>query len=100
MPQFIYVIRPARADMLITGPTAAEQAAITAHFVYLQRGATEGVVHLAGRTETTGPETFGICIFEASDRAGAEAFANSDPAIAAGIFKAEMLPFRIAVQNR
>lgn len=99
MPQFIYVIRPVRADMLTAGPTADEQAAIAAHFAYLKMGVADGVVHLAGRTDTTGPETFGLCIFETTDRAAATAFTLADPAVAAGIFKAETLPFRTAVQK-
>lgn len=97
MPHFIYVVRPSRADMLQTGPTAAEQTTIAAHFAYLQEHAANGTVRLAGRTDTTGPETFGICIFECPDTASAHAFTASDPAVAAGVFKAEIRPFRIAV---
>lgn len=100
MPQFLYLIQPTRADMLTAGPTAAEQAAVGAHFAYLQDNAARGIVRLAGRTDTTGPETLGICIFEAADFAAARAFTAADPAIAAGVFRAELHPFRIAIEAR
>ena len=34
--QFLYLIRPTRTDMLRTGLTEAESAAMSAHFAYLQ----------------------------------------------------------------
>jgi uncharacterized protein YciI len=99
VPQFLYLIRPTRDDMLARGLTPAEEAAVGAHFAYLRTNAARGIVRLAGRTDTTGPETLGICVFEAADEFAAATFTNADPAIAAGVFKAEVHPFRIAVEG-
>ncbi len=97
MPQFVYRLRPARADMLAAGPTPEEERTIGVHFAYLQDLTNRGVVKLAGRTLTTGPESFGICILEAVDEAAARAIMANDPAVAGGVMTAELFPFRIAL---
>jgi len=97
MPQFAYRLRPARADMLAAGPTPEEERTIGAHFAYLQDLTNRGTVKLAGRTLTTGPESFGICILEVADEAAARAVLDGDPAVAAGVMTAELYPFRIAL---
>ena len=97
MAEFIYVLRPVRADMLETGLTGREGAALADHFAYLQALATRGVVRLAGRTVTTGPETFGIVVFEAADEAAAHSVVRNDPAVRDGIMAAEVWPFRVAL---
>jgi uncharacterized protein YciI len=99
MTEFIYVIRPVRADMLASGMTAEEQAVMAAHFAYLQDGARAGVVRLAGRTDTSDAATFGICIFEAADKAAAAAFTAADPAVARGVVRAEVHAFRTAIAS-
>jgi hypothetical protein len=55
------------------------------------------VLRLAGRTLTTGPETFGIVVFEALDLAAASAVMTGDPAVAGGVMTAEVFPFRVAL---
>ena len=97
MAEFIYVLRPVRADMLETGLTGREGAALADHFAYLQAQAARGVVRLAGRTVTTGPETFGIVVFEAADEAAAHSVVRNDPAVRDGIMTAEVWPFRVAL---
>lgn len=97
MAEFIYVIRPVRPEMLATGMTADEQAAMAAHFAYLQAQASAGIVRLAGRTQTSDAATFGLCLFEASDAAAAAAFTAADPAVARGVVRAEVFPFRTAI---
>ena len=59
-----------------------------------------GVVKLAGRTLTTGPETFGVCVLETEDQAGAQRIMADDPAVARGVMNAELFPFRIALWGR
>lgn len=97
MPEYLYRIQPARADMLSAGATPAEGAAVEAHFRYLQAAAECGIVLLAGRTLVTTPDSFGIVIFRAADDASARAFMLADPAVAAGVFIAELYPFRTAL---
>jgi uncharacterized protein YciI len=67
------------------------------HFAYLQAQATRGVVRLAGRTVTTGPETFGLVLFEAGDEAAARSVMQNDPAVRDGIMTGEVWPFRVAL---
>lgn len=97
MPQFAYRLRPVRPAMLAEGPTPDEERIVGEHFAYLQALTAKGTLKLAGRTLTTGPETFGICILETPDEAAARAVMAGDPAVAGGVMTAELFPFRIAL---
>ena len=97
MEQFAYLLRPTRAGMLVEGPTAEEGRVIGEHFAYLQELLARGVLKLAGRTLTTGPESFGIAVFEAADAAAAAAVVAGDPAVAGGVMTAARFPFRVAL---
>jgi uncharacterized protein YciI len=97
--QFLYVVKATRPAMLTDGPTPAEQATIGAHFVYLQDLTQKGVVILVGRTQTTGPETMGLCIFEADDETAARAIMEKDPAVAAGVMTATLYPYKVALMR-
>ena len=59
------------------------------HFAYLQAQLSSGVLVLAGRTQEA--PYVGIAIFEADDDVSAQAFADADPAIQAGVFKLRSL---------
>jgi len=95
--QFLYRIVPTRLEMLVSGPTGAEMAAIDAHFAYLQGLADDGVVLMAGRTVDTGVDTWGIVVFQAASAAAAEAVMRADPAIARGVMHGQLFPYRVAV---
>ncbi|HEY9101480.1 YciI family protein [Chitinimonas sp.] len=97
--QFLYLIRPTRSDMLRTGLTEAEAAAMAAHFGYLQAAEADGRLVLAGRTLDVDERGFGIAIYHAADEAAAQAFAQQDPAVAAGVVGAEVYPYRVALFN-
>jgi uncharacterized protein YciI len=92
-----YVIQPTRAAMLADGPTEAEAATVAAHFDYLERLTGRGVVILAGRTLTTGADSFGIIVFKAADEAGAREIVEDDPAVRGGVMRATLYPYRIAL---
>jgi len=96
-PQFIYVIRPTRLQMLTGGPTQEEQTALTGHVNYLERMADEGNLILAGRTQTTDRGTFGIVIFNAESQDMAQGLMENDPAVKGGVMSAELYPYRVAV---
>lgn len=95
--EFLYRIQPTRPAMLTSGPTVAEAEATQAHFAYLQAARDAGVVLGAGRTLTTDESTFGIVIFRAPDEAAARELMENDPAVAAGVMRAELFPFRVAL---
>jgi uncharacterized protein YciI len=100
MPEFLYVIRPTRGAMLSEGPTPAESAVLARHVAYLEGLAGQGVVELAGRTQVSDETSFGIVIFQASDRPAAERVMRTDPAVLEGTMTATLYPYRVAVRGR
>ncbi len=94
--EFLYRLTPTRPAMLAEGLTPEERTAVSAHVTYLERLAAAGVVLLFGRTQTTDPGTFGIVIFRAASLAEAERLTADDPAVRAGVMRAELFPFRVA----
>jgi uncharacterized protein YciI len=98
MPQFLYRIQPARPGFL-GGPTADEETAVGEHFAYLEDLTRRHVVLLAGRTLNEDSSTFGVVIFEAPSDAAAGDLMARDPAVRAGVFSAELFPFRIALAS-
>ena len=97
--QYLYRIRPTRPEMLSEGATVEEDALVDQHFGYLQALTRQGAVILAGRTLNTDVSSFGIVIFAAASDAEARALMLADPAVRAGIFCADLFPFRVALQN-
>lgn len=95
--EFLYRIEPTRPAMLTSGPTPEEMAATQAHFAYLQAARDAGVVLGAGRTLTNDERTFGVVIFRAPDERAARELMEHDPAVQAGVMRAELFPFRIAL---
>ncbi len=99
MATWLYRIRPSRAAMLTEGPTPEEQRQVGQHFAYLQDLCRQGVVHLAGRTLDSGPDSMGIVLFSAGDEAAARALMESDPAVAGGVMQATLHPYGVALLN-
>jgi len=98
MPQFLYRIRPARPGFF-NGPTADEETSVGEHFAYLEDLTRRRVVLLAGRTLNEDPSTFGIVIFEVPSDTAARDLMACDPAVRAGVFSAELFPYRIALAS-
>ena len=94
--QWIYVVRPQRADFVKTR-TPIEQKIVAAHFEYL----TE-LLH-ASKLVMAGPcldGAFGIVVLRTADEAEARALMGSDPAVQAGVFSAELHPFRVSLYEK
>jgi uncharacterized protein YciI len=85
--------------MLTEGPTADEQRIIGEHFTYLKQATADGTVLLAGRTLNTDPSSFGIVIFREASEEAARTFMESDPAVRAGVMKADLFPFGVALSG-
>lgn len=96
---YLYVIRPARPEMLTGGMTEAEQNTVAAYFEYLQGLADRGVVRIAGRTLDTGNQTFGLVVFMAASGTEAQRVVDEDPAVRERVMTAELFPFRIAIDR-
>ncbi|MBN2550207.1 MAG: hypothetical protein JXB15_13675 [Anaerolineales bacterium] len=93
MPEYIYLIHPFRHEFF-EQPTPDEQAAMEAHFEYLQKAASEGVVLLAGPCLD---ETFGLVIFRAENEQAALSFMHNDPSVRCNVMMAELHPLRISL---
>lgn len=94
--QYIYVVHLARPDMLTTGPTDKEMSALGRHTKYLDELTKAGKVYVYGRTQTSDASTFGIVIFDAASDEEANAIMKGDPAVAEGVFTANVYPYEIA----
>jgi len=96
MTSWVYFLHPPREDFAAT-MTAAEADALSAHWAYLQGLLAEGTLVLAG--PTLGTTNTGIAIFDAPDRAAAEAVMAGDPAIAGGVVLGELHEMRVSLQR-
>jgi len=96
LKQFLYRVQPTRAEMLRSGPTPEESAAVQAHVNYLKNLTAEGTLILAGRTLSNDENTFGIIVFRAPSEDAARQIMNGDPAVKTGVFRAALFPFGVA----
>jgi uncharacterized protein YciI len=94
MAEWIYFIHAPREDFGAT-MTEEEQAVWATHFERLQRLTAEGVMILVG--PTLGRINTGIAVFEANDEEAARRIMEEDPAIASGIARGELRPFRVSL---
>jgi uncharacterized protein YciI len=85
--------------MVTKGPTDEEVAIVSEHFNYLKALTDKGVVLVFGRTQNSDASTFGLCIFRAESDEAARSIMNNDPAVAKGVMRAELFPYKIAGLN-
>ena len=97
--QYVYVIKPTCLEMLTSGPTPDEEEIVGQHFAYLQALTDDGVVILAGRTQTSDHNSFGIVILNAGSESEAHERMETDPAVKGDVMRAELFPFRIALKG-
>lgn len=97
MKEYLYRIQPSRAALLTDGPTSEEERSIAMHFEYLKALTESGTVILAGRTLNTDESSFGIVVYRAENDAAARTIMEGDPAVAAGVFRARLFPYRVAL---
>ncbi len=97
--QWLYVVRPVRPEMLVTGMTTQEQAIIERHAAYCHDLGKAGVMVMVGRTQTTTPDTLGLAVFLAEDEASARTIMENDPAVKEGVMRAQLFPYRVAFGN-
>jgi uncharacterized protein YciI len=95
--QFLYVLRPARIEMLTAAPTEHEAAILDEHFAYLKDLVEQGALLLAGRTLNADPSTFGIAVLVAGSGDDARRIMENDPAVRGRVMRAELFPFRVAL---
>jgi uncharacterized protein YciI len=91
---FLYTLHPARVEMLTEGPTAEEQALAARHWTYSQDLLARGVVVFAGRTLTRDAGAFAAVAIRAPSAEAAREIVDADPAVAGGMFTAQLFPFQ------
>ena len=100
VPQWLYYLQPTRLGMLTEGPTIEEAKTVTNHFAYLEELTEQGVMILMGRTQNNDASTFGIAIFQAEDETAARTIMENDPAVQAGVMRATLFPYKIALMRK
>ncbi len=70
---------------------------MAAHFDHLNRLLNSGNILLGGRT--MGDRPYAVVLFRARSYAEAQSFVDEDPAVKAGVFVADLQPFRIALMH-
>jgi len=93
MNHFLIMYLPPRANFT-ENITPEETTVIERHFEYLKGKLAEGALILAGRAEDA---RFGIAIIRAKSETEGREIMENDPAVAAGVFTGELLPFRLAL---
>jgi uncharacterized protein YciI len=107
VPQWLIVLNIARPELQDPKNwTKADNAAVGAHFVRLQKMTEDGKVLFFGRTQDTTadgklvPDTMGLIVLEAPDRQAAEAVLQGDPAVKAGLMRGKVFSYKIALQRK
>ena len=99
--QWFAIIYTPRADLVqavIDETVPAEDAAVVGrHFNYLNDAFKAGRVKFVARTVAKTESDFGIAVFHASGIEAARDFMRNDPAVAAGVFRAEVRPISLAL---
>jgi uncharacterized protein YciI len=72
-----------------------EQRIMGAHFERLQRLYADGKMILVG--PTLGDVNTGIAVFEVPDEAAAQRIVDEDPAVASGMMRGELRPFKVSL---
>ena len=107
MPQWLIMLSLARPELQDPANwTDEDNAAVGAHFVRLQRMTEEGTVIFFGRTQDTTadghlvPDTTGLIVLEAPDRATAETVLREDPAVVSGLMRGKVFSYTLAAQRK
>jgi uncharacterized protein YciI len=97
---YLYRIWPDRPELLTNGPTPEEERVIDEHVEYLSRLADEGVVLLAGRTQSGTTDDFGLVILSAENIEAARRLMEGDPAVREGVFVGDLFDYRVALHSK
>lgn len=95
--QYVYVLKPVRAEMALHRPTQEEEAIVEEHLRYQEELNRRGVVLLAGHTTTEDDMAFAMCVIEAPSEPVARDIMNKDPAVWRGVMTGEIHPFRVTM---
>jgi uncharacterized protein len=97
---YIYILRPARVEMLTEGPTPEEAATIEVHAAYLKKLVEEGVMLHVGRTTNMDATTFGVAIFYVGSKEEARQIMESAPGIQGSVHLGALYPYKIVFEPK
>ncbi len=92
---YLYILRPARPELVAFQLTDKDEAIMEAHLRYIEELEHRGVLLMAGHTTAEGVRTFEMCAFQAESESAARDIMNKDPAVWRGIMTGEVFPFRV-----
>lgn len=90
---FLLMYYPPREDF-VNNQSKEESEAIGRHFLYLKDLHEKSIVLMAGRINDA---RFGVALLKVENLESAKTIMENDPAVMAGVFKAEILPFMMAL---
>ncbi len=96
--QFEYLITLSNPKIMTSGATTEEQEALSGHVRYVNDLHARGLVLFAGRPMDASNSP-GAVVFLARDEDEARSIAENDPAVAAGVFRMELHPYRLILQH-
>jgi uncharacterized protein YciI len=82
--------------MVTDSPTIEEENILASHYGYLEQLTEQNILIIAGRTLNKDDRSFGIVIFKAASELIAKKIMTADPAVKAGVMRAELYPYRVA----
>ncbi len=90
---FLIIYYPLRMDFT-TSQTQGESDVVSQHFLYLKDLYDKKSVLMAGRVEDA---RFGLALLSVENDKQAQEIMEKDPAVAAKVFRGELLPFKLAI---
>jgi len=92
---YLYTVQPVRLAIMSEGPTEQEAAIVGQHWAYLKGLFERGIVVFVGRILRPDETGFGHCVFRADSEEEARAIMNADPAVSAGLMRAQLYPYQV-----
>ena len=90
---FLMMYYPPRKDFT-SNQRPEESAAVSRHFKYLKDLHEKQIVLMPGRVEDA---RFGLALLSVENEQQAQEIMVNDPAVTAKVFRAELLPFKLAI---
>ncbi len=91
---FMYTLHLDRPSKRTDGATPAEQALAGEHWAYSQQLLARKIIVFGGRTLARGEDGFATVIIRAESMEAARAIMEADPAVAGGLFRAQLYPYQ------
>lgn len=97
METYIYVLKLIPRLNNSDNWTKKDEELVDMHFDKLKKDKERGIVILAGRTENTDDQGFGIVIFYSKNFDDARKYMQDDPAVKGKVMTAEIYKYRLAI---